>query len=76
MDGLEIIATRADGLARFMESYARLARLPQPTLAPADLCAIVRRAARWRHAPPSISTTARRSSSRSTPPRSSSSSST
>ena len=43
--GLEIIATRADGLARFMESYARLARLPQPTLAPADLCAIVRRAA-------------------------------
>jgi len=43
--GLEIIATRADGLARFMESYARLARLPQPTLAPADLCALVRRAA-------------------------------
>jgi two-component system, NtrC family, nitrogen regulation sensor histidine kinase NtrY len=43
--GLEIIATRADGLARFMEAYARLARLPQPTLAPADLCALVRRAA-------------------------------
>lgn len=43
--GLEIIATRADGLARFMEAYARLARLPQPSLAPADLCAIVRRVA-------------------------------
>lgn len=43
--GLDIIAARADGLSRFMEAYARLARLPQPTLAPADLCAIVRRVA-------------------------------
>ncbi|MBK8478030.1 MAG: PAS domain-containing protein [Opitutaceae bacterium] len=43
--GLEIIASRADGLARFMEAYARLARLPAPKLAPADLCAIARRVA-------------------------------
>lgn len=35
--GLEIIGTRADSLARFMEAYARLARLPQPTL---GLCAL------------------------------------
>ena len=43
--GLEIIATRADGLARFMEAYARLARLPAPKLAPNDLCAIACRVA-------------------------------
>jgi len=43
--GLEIIASRSDGLARFMEAYARLARLPPPKLAPADLCAIARRVA-------------------------------
>jgi len=35
--GLDIIATRAEGLARFMQAYARLARLPQPTLAPCEL---------------------------------------
>lgn len=35
--GLEIIGTRAESLARFMEAYARLARLPQPTL---GLCAV------------------------------------
>ena len=29
--GLGIIASRADALARFMEAYARLARLPSPT---------------------------------------------
>ncbi len=43
--GLDIIASRAEGLSRFMEAYARLARLPQPTLASADLCALVRRVA-------------------------------
>jgi nitrogen fixation/metabolism regulation signal transduction histidine kinase len=32
--GLEIIAGRSDSLARFMQSYARLARLPAPTLSP------------------------------------------
>jgi len=41
--GLEIIATRADSLARFMQAYARLARLPQPTLASASLSALVQR---------------------------------
>ncbi|MGH9906184.1 MAG: sensor histidine kinase [Pyrinomonadaceae bacterium] len=28
--GLEVISSRADSLARFIESYSRLARLPQP----------------------------------------------
>lgn len=43
--GLDIIASRADGLARFMEAYARLARLPPPKVALTDLCAIARRVA-------------------------------
>ena len=43
--GLDIIASRADGLSRFMSSYARLARLPAPTRRPFDLGAVVRRAA-------------------------------
>ena len=41
--GLDIIAARAEGLARFMAAYARLARLPQPTLAPTPLAALVAR---------------------------------
>jgi two-component system nitrogen regulation sensor histidine kinase NtrY len=41
--GLEIIATRADSLARFMDAYARLARLPQPTLRPVPLLPLIRR---------------------------------
>jgi nitrogen fixation/metabolism regulation signal transduction histidine kinase len=41
--GLEIIAARADSLARFMQAYARLARLPQPTLAPCALRPLVQR---------------------------------
>ncbi len=41
--GLDIIASRAEGLARFMAAYARLARLPQPTLAPAALVPLVQR---------------------------------
>jgi two-component system, NtrC family, nitrogen regulation sensor histidine kinase NtrY len=41
--GLDIIAGRAESLARFMQAYARLARLPQPTLAPADLGPLVQR---------------------------------
>jgi nitrogen fixation/metabolism regulation signal transduction histidine kinase len=43
--GLEIIGTRADSLARFMQAYARLARLPQPTLAPCALRSLVQRVA-------------------------------
>jgi two-component system, NtrC family, nitrogen regulation sensor histidine kinase NtrY len=41
--GLDIIATRAEMLARFMQAYARFARLPQPTLAPTPLAPLVRR---------------------------------
>ncbi len=43
--GLEIIETRADGLSRFMQAYARLAKLPPPTLAPAEVAPLIRRAA-------------------------------
>src|SRR5438128_7628257 len=31
LGGLEIIEARAEGLNRFMQSYARLAKLPAPT---------------------------------------------
>lgn len=41
--GLDIIAARAESLARFMQAYARLARLPQPTLAPAEITALIHR---------------------------------
>jgi nitrogen fixation/metabolism regulation signal transduction histidine kinase len=41
--GLAVIASRSESLSRFMSAYARLARLPQPTLAPMDLNALVRR---------------------------------
>ena len=43
--GLEIIETRADGLSRFMQAYARLAKLPQPNLAQAEITPLIRRAA-------------------------------
>jgi two-component system, NtrC family, nitrogen regulation sensor histidine kinase NtrY len=43
--GLEIIEARADGLSRFMQAYARLAKLPAPSLALTDVASIVRRAA-------------------------------
>jgi nitrogen fixation/metabolism regulation signal transduction histidine kinase len=43
--GLEIIETRAEGLSRFMQAYARLARLPAPTLAPCPVGALVGRVA-------------------------------
>jgi signal transduction histidine kinase len=41
--GLEIIAGRSDSLSRFMQSYARLARLPAPTLSALNVGAWVRR---------------------------------
>ncbi|HEY1107293.1 MAG TPA: ATP-binding protein [Opitutaceae bacterium] len=41
--GLEIIASRAESLARFMQAYARLARLPQPTLTPTAITEVVHR---------------------------------
>ena len=43
--GLDIIASRSEGLARFMTAYARLARLPQPTLAPVSLAPLIARVA-------------------------------
>jgi len=42
-NGLEIIEARADGLARFMQAYARLARLPPPVRAPVEVPALVHR---------------------------------
>ena len=42
--GLEVIATRSDALNRFMASYARLAKLPPPVLAPLEVGDWVRRA--------------------------------
>lgn len=41
--GLDIIGSRADSLARFTQAYARLARLPLPTLAPTPLAPLVQR---------------------------------
>lgn len=43
--GLEIIETRAEGLNRFMQSYARLAKLPPPTKLPVQLGPLLRRVA-------------------------------
>ncbi len=43
--GLEVIAARADALTRFTASYARLAKLPPPRLAPLDIGALVSRVA-------------------------------
>ncbi len=43
--GLDIIGARAESLARFMHAYARLARLPQPTLAPCAFRPLVERVA-------------------------------
>lgn len=41
--GLEVIAGRSEALARFMSSYAKLARLPPPRLAPLEVAEWVRR---------------------------------
>jgi len=35
--GLSIIATRSEGLSRFLGQYARLAKLPRPQLAPVEV---------------------------------------
>ena len=43
--GLEIIATRAESLSRFMSAYARLARLPAPDKRPFHLRETIRRSA-------------------------------
>jgi len=41
--GLDIIAARADGLGRFLQAYAQLARLPPPAFAPCDMTGLLRR---------------------------------
>lgn len=41
--GLEIIESRADGLSRFMQAYARLAKLPAPTIAPCEIAPLAAR---------------------------------
>ena len=41
--GLNVIAARTDGLARFMSAYARLAKLPPPVFQPVDVGAWIRR---------------------------------
>jgi nitrogen fixation/metabolism regulation signal transduction histidine kinase len=43
--GLGVIGSRAEALGRFMDGYARLARLPPPTFQPVALGALVRRVA-------------------------------
>lgn len=43
--GLEVISSRADSLARFVESYSKLARLPQPRFEPLNIGALVQRVA-------------------------------
>jgi two-component system nitrogen regulation sensor histidine kinase NtrY len=41
--GLEVISSRADSLARFVESYSKLARLPQPRFEPLNIGSLVQR---------------------------------
>ena len=41
--GLNVIAARTDGLARFMNAYARLAKLPPPVPRPMEVGALARR---------------------------------
>ena len=43
--GLNVIASRAESLSRFMQAYARLARLPAPQKEPVNLEELVRRIA-------------------------------
>ena len=43
--GLAVISSRADSLARFVESYSKLARLPPPRLEPLKIGALVSRVA-------------------------------
>jgi nitrogen fixation/metabolism regulation signal transduction histidine kinase len=43
--GLEVISSRADSLARFVESYSKLARLPQPRFEPLNIGELLLRVA-------------------------------
>jgi nitrogen fixation/metabolism regulation signal transduction histidine kinase len=44
-EGLEMISSRADALARFLGAYAQLAKLPPPVRKPVDVAALVARVA-------------------------------
>jgi len=46
LEGLAVIASRSDSLARFVSSYARLARLPAPARRRFDLSAVAERIVR------------------------------
>jgi nitrogen fixation/metabolism regulation signal transduction histidine kinase len=48
--GLNVIASRSEALSRFMSAYARLAKLPQPKLAPIDVGGFVDRVATFEKA--------------------------
>jgi len=41
--GLDVIESRAEGLSRFMQAYARLAKLPAPSVAPCPVPALINR---------------------------------
>jgi two-component system nitrogen regulation sensor histidine kinase NtrY len=43
MRGLAVIASRSESLSRFMASYARLAKLPQPKFEPVEIGPLVQR---------------------------------
>ena len=43
--GLHIIATRSEALSRLVNTYARLAKMPPPQIAPVELNALLRRVA-------------------------------
>ncbi len=45
LEGLDVIERRADSLSRFLSSYARLARLPEPKLENVDVAALIERTA-------------------------------
>lgn len=44
-DGLAVIASRSESLSRFIGSYSRLAKLPQPRLGPVPIEELIRRVA-------------------------------
>jgi nitrogen fixation/metabolism regulation signal transduction histidine kinase len=44
-DGLHVIGSRSQALSRFIGAYSRLARLPQPKLAPVELLPLIQRVA-------------------------------
>lgn len=44
-EGLSVITTRAEALSRFMARYARLARVPKPTLRPVKVAELIKRVA-------------------------------